>query len=159
MNFEQLLQQQLEKRKQQSQSQSQSKSQQNQKQQQNQNQNQKQNQKEWKKKVKIDAVSLEIFLTAKVTDSENKLNEQFSKFNQQIADWVQNGVHLSKLRNLDMKDYFSKDKTVRMDLFDTKNGVSIRINQEKFANLFYTRMRAIRGYAGKSAVSSSNKSK
>ncbi len=112
---------------------------------------QQQKQKEWKKKIKIQAISLEIFLTAKIADSEtDKFNNNFAAFNNQIGDWVKNGVHLSILRKLDMKDYFGKEKTVRMDLFDIKTGVSQRINQEKFANLFYTRMRAARGFAGKS---------
>ena len=116
-----------------------------------------QKQKEWKKKIKIQAISLEFFLTAKLLDSEtDKFNNSFAKFNNQIADWVKNGVHLSVLRNLDMKDYFGKDKTVRMDLFDIKTGVSQRVNQEKFANLFYTRMRAARGFAGKSHSSPSS---
>ena len=112
-----------------------------------------QSQTQWKKKIQIAALTLDIVLSGKIpSGSVDEYKMKGKIFQDQITRWIEGGVHLSELRNISTDDIFGKAPTIRLDFFDTRETAVSHIPREKFANLFYTRMRKLRGYGGKTSV-------
>jgi hypothetical protein len=112
-----------------------------------------QNTTQWKKKIQIAALTLDVVLSGKIPGP--RLEEYKTKgkvFEEQIIRWIEEGVHLSELRGIDTDNIFGKVPKIRLDFYDTRETAVSHIQREKFANLFYTRMRKLRGYGGKTSV-------
>lgn len=116
---------------------------------------------QWKKKIQIAALTLDVVLSGKIPSAKVEEYKMKGKiFQDQIIRWIEEGVHLGDLRNISTDDIFGKVPTIRLDFFDTRETAVSHIPREKFANLFYTRMRKLRGYGGKtSAVKSGHTEK
>jgi len=112
-----------------------------------------QSQTQWKKKIQISALTLDVVLSGKIPSGRVEEYKMKGKiFQDQLTRWIEEGVHLSVLRNISTDDIFGKAPTIRLDFFDTRETAVSHIPREKFANLFYTRMRKLRGYAGKTSA-------
>jgi hypothetical protein len=105
---------------------------------------------QWKKKIQIAALTLDVVLSGRIPSARVEEYKMKGKiFQDQITRWIEEGVHLGDLRNISTDDIFGKVPTIRLDFFDTRETAVSHIPREKFAHLFYTRMRKLRGYGGK----------